>query len=604
MNEKSKNKREWVKTAAIIFLSVMLVLTFFSNTIMNYSLPEVATTYVQSGTITAKIRGTGVVESGDPYQIVAEESRKVLSVAVRSGDVVQKGDVLLYLEDSDSEELKSAKSALEAAKKALDQAQEAYDRELLNSSYTASDIQQAQGNVSVESYRKRINAVQQEIAQAQADAEQLESKVAELKQAISDCNQQSKYEEAQRGLLSEDEQKWTAAQAELTAAQVELAAAQAELTAAPAELEKAEENLTEAQANLERAQTELEQATGEEQIKDAKDAVTAAEAKVTAAEAAVTAAENKVAGAPQKVEAAEAAVTAAKARVAAVQEAHDKYVRHGQTIQYLTSAVSSYDLQLYNVQKSLTAAEAVVTQKNEELLEIGKTIGNVTMLETKLDDISEARKVVKECEAEVQKQEEKAKGATVNAEISGTVSSVNVSAGQTFQYKDTLVVLQPEGQGCTMSFSVTNEQARRLSVGDRADLVNAWRYDDVVVTLASIKPDKTNPGQNKQLTFNIAGNIVAGQTLNISVGQKSANYDLIVPNSAIREDSNGKFILIVESKSSPLGNRYVASRVDVEVIASDDTRSAVSGALYGYEYVITTSTKPVEAGKLVRLADN
>lgn len=604
MNEKSKNKREWVKTAAIIFLSVMLVLTFFSNTIMNYSLPEVATTYVQSGTITAKIRGTGVVESGDPYQIVAEESRKVLSVAVRSGDVVQKGDVLLYLEDSDSEELKSAKSALEAAKKALDQAQEAYDRELLNSSYTASDIQQAQGNVSVESYRKRINEVQKEIAQAQADAEQLEIQVAQLNQAISDCNQQSKYEETQRGLLSEDEKKWTAAQAELTAAQAELAAAQADLTGAPAELEKAEESLAAAQAELEQAKAELEQATGEEQIKDAKDAVTAAEAKVTAAEAKVAAAENKVAGAPQKVAEAEAAVSAAKAGMAAVQEAHDKYVRHGQTIQNLTSAVSTYDLQLYNVQKSLKAAEAVVTQKNEELLEIGKTIGNVTALETKLDAISEAKKVVKECEAEVQKQEAKAKGATVNAEISGTVSSVNVSAGQTFQYKDTLVVLQPEGQGCTMSFSVTNEQARRLSVGDRADLVNAWRYDDVVVTLASIKPDKTNPGQSKQLTFNITGNIVAGQTLNISVGQKSANYDLIVPNSAIREDSNGKFILIVESKSSPLGNRYVASRVDVEVIASDDTRSAVSGALYGYEYVITTSTKPVEAGKLVRLTDN
>lgn len=603
MNEKSKNKREWVKTAAIIFLSVMLVLTFFSNTFMNYSLPEVATTYVQSGTITAKIRGNGVVESGDPYQIVAEESRKVLSVAVRAGDVVQKGDVLLYLEDSDSEELKSAKSALEAAKKALDQAQEAYDRELLNSSYTASDIQQAQGNVSVENYRKRINEVQQEIKKAQADAEQFKIQVTQLTQAISDCNQQSKYEETQRGILAEDEKKWTAAQAELTAAQAELETAQADQAAAPAELEQAEANLNAAQAELEQAKAELEQADAE-QKKDAENKVAEAEAKVTAAQARVTAAENKVAGAPQKVEEARAAVTAAQARVAAVQEAHDKYVRHGQTIQNLTSAVSNYDLQLYNVQKNLAAAEAVVTQKNEELIEIGKTIGNVTTLETKLDDISEARKVVKECEAEVQKQEEKAKGATVNAEISGTVSSINVSAGQTFQYKDTLVVLQPEGQGCTMSFTVTNEQARRLSVGDKADLVNAWRYDDVEVTLASIKPDKTNPGQNKLLTFNVTGSIVAGQTLNISVGQKSANYDLIVPNSAIREDSNGKFILIVESKSSPLGNRYVASRVDVEVIASDDTRSAVSGALYGYEYVITTSTKPVEAGKLVRLADN
>ena len=47
MNEKeTKKKREWVKNAAIVFLSIMLVLTFFSNTIMNYSLPEVATQYV------------------------------------------------------------------------------------------------------------------------------------------------------------------------------------------------------------------------------------------------------------------------------------------------------------------------------------------------------------------------------------------------------------------------------------------------------------------------------------------------------------------------------------------------------------------------------
>ena len=47
-----------------------------------------------------------------------------------------------------------------------------------------------------------------------------------------------------------------------------------------------------------------------------------------------------------------------------------------------------------------------------------------------------------------------------------------------------------------------------------------------------------------------------------------------------------------------------ASRVDVEVLASDDTKSAVSGALESYSYVITTSTKPVEAGKQVRLANN
>ena len=141
-------------------------------------------------------------------------------------------------------------------------------------------------------------------------------------------------------------------------------------------------------------------------------------------------------------------------------------------------------------------------------------------------------------------------------------------------------------------------------MGDVADLVNAWYYDDVTVTLANIKPDTTDPGKKKLLTFDVTGSVTAGQTLNISVGQKSANYDYIVPNSAIREDNNGKFILIVESKQGPLSTRYIASRVDVEVLASDDTQSAVSAALYGYEFVITTSTKPVEAGKQVRLSNN
>ena len=72
MNENGSKKREWVKTAAIIFLTVLLILTFFSNTIQNYSLPEVATQYVQTGTITAKVRGTGKVEASDPYNVIAE----------------------------------------------------------------------------------------------------------------------------------------------------------------------------------------------------------------------------------------------------------------------------------------------------------------------------------------------------------------------------------------------------------------------------------------------------------------------------------------------------------------------------------------------------
>ena len=95
MNEEKKpNRKDLIKNIAIIFLSIMLVLTFFSNTIMNYSLPEVATSMVEPGSVTTKIRGTGTLMADDPYKVTIQESRVIASVAVKEGDVVEKGQVL------------------------------------------------------------------------------------------------------------------------------------------------------------------------------------------------------------------------------------------------------------------------------------------------------------------------------------------------------------------------------------------------------------------------------------------------------------------------------------------------------------------------------
>ena len=78
----------------------------------------------------------------------------------------------------------------------------------------------------------------------------------------------------------------------------------------------------------------------------------------------------------------------------------------------------------------------------------------------------------------------------------------------------------------------------------------------------------------------------------------------MVPNSAIRSDANGNFVLVLKTKQSPLGNRYFVSRENVKVLAKDDTNSAVSGALGAYDYVVTTTDdKMVTSGDQVRLAN-
>ena len=104
--ETKVKRREWVKTAAIIFLAVLLVLTFFSNTIMNRSLPEVAAQYVESGSINARIRGSGTISANEVYEVSLSQTRKIRSVLVKVGQQVNAGDTLFELEAMESEELK------------------------------------------------------------------------------------------------------------------------------------------------------------------------------------------------------------------------------------------------------------------------------------------------------------------------------------------------------------------------------------------------------------------------------------------------------------------------------------------------------------------
>ena len=579
MNENGSKKREWVKTAAIIFLTVLLILTFFSNTIQNYSLPEVATQYVQSGTITAKIRGTGTIESGDPYEVKVTESRKVSSVAVKVGDTVQKGDILFYLADEDSEELKTAQTELEAA-------QTAYDTALLTEAVTAADIYSANKNVSTAALRQQITSAQTALKNAKAAVKPLQTRVKELEKTIAEYDTQITYEQTQD----------TNAGSRVTATKKALENAVSAQTNAAA-------NLTTAQTALATAQTN--QAAAQQNLNNAKaDPVSSGDASYIAAlQQALDEANRKLTDAANDYNSKKEALDKANEALTNAQNDYNSAVsdnngRQGsQTIVNLQGTRAAYQVQLNAVKQELTEAEAARDDAQTALTELVAQVGNVAGLEDKLEAIAKAQEKVDELTA-------KSIGATITADIAGTVTSVNVTAGNTTSATTPVAVLQPEGKGYSLSFSVTNDQAKRLSVGDQAELVNSWRYDDVVVKLASIKPDTTDPGQKKLLTFDVSGSVTAGQSLNISVGQKSANFDYIVPNSAVREDSNGKFILIVESKSSPLGNRYVATRVDVEVLASDDKQTAVNGGLYGYEYVITTSSAPVEAGKLVRLADN
>ena len=252
------------------------------------------------------------------------------------------------------------------------------------------------------------------------------------------------------------------------------------------------------------------------------------------------------------------------------------------------------------VQKLTDAGSAAETVKStkaslEELL-FTQQLGDSSYL-----DMQAAKENIEKKKEALAKLTANADELEVKAKVGGVVASIEVTAGNSIGPDTPLAKLNVADRGYTIKISVTAEQAKRVKVGDKADVVNYWG-GNVEAVLENIARDPNTSGNNL-LVFKLTGDVDPNTNLTLSIGQKSANYDALVPNSAVRTDNNGSFVLALTSKSTPLSTRYTATRVPVQVLAQDDTMSAISGIGAG-EFVITTSTKPIEAGTQVKLADN
>ena len=208
-------------------------------------------------------------------------------------------------------------------------------------------------------------------------------------------------------------------------------------------------------------------------------------------------------------------------------------------------------------------------------------------------------------QAKVDRMEEENIGATIKSPVDGIVTSLTYSSGEIASADSSAAIIRIDGKKLTVSFSVSKEQAQKLQVGDEAQPQNYWEYDeDFKAVLRQITADSSDPQNSRLLKFEIDSKAVtAGDNVQLQIAESSKTYDLVVPNSAVRNDANGTFVLILKTRQSPLGNRYIVTREPVKVLAKDDTNSAISGAIGAYTYVVTTSTRAVSSGDQVRLAE-
>ena len=626
--ETKVKRREWVKTAAIVLLSVLLVLTFFSNTIMNHSLPEVAAQYVEAGSINARIRGNGTVSANEVYEVTLAQTRKVQSVLVKVGQEVTAGDPLFVLESMDSEELRAAQEQLEQME--LD-----YQKSLMSMSNDSS-TEDRQIQKLREDYEEALSAYR---VYTNVDPSRIETLLNEAKKELDVLlNKQTELQSELTRLQTD--RNYLAAQSEITT--LEAMYQSAEQTFAALEMENlalkqletdiqnriesiertqgadwsvlyhnyseflslAGSNIQICANNLEYFENVLRQNGNEDKLSSAKTLKDHYNAIAPIVEL-----QNTL---PTEIERLSMQRELDDAREA-MNDASDQLLRKRAEVERYEADILAAETYIAEYSAYIVSQQAVVNNYQsassaaitlkaaEEALEdaiFESNLGNTQNL-----DMEKARTDIEKQKELIEELSQEADGKEIAANVSGVISAIHVTAGNTAGAEQPIAEITVADRGYTVNITVTADQARQVRIGDTAQITNYY-WGDISATLENIANDPQSMGQNKILIFRINGEgVEAGTNLSLSIGQKSANYDCLVPNSAIRSDSNGSFVLVVTSKSSPLGNRYQATRVEVQVLASDDTTSAVSGLSNG-DFVITTSNKPLEAGDMIRLPDN
>lgn len=539
---KKRGRRDWVKNAIIIFLAVLLVLTFFSNTIMNYSLPEVAAQYPQSTTLTTKIRGSGTVESAQSYNVTVQETRTVAAVNVKKGDTIAAGDTLLTLDATESQELQDARTNLATVK--LD-----YEKLKLPKNEDGAAAQAAS------------------LAQAQAAVTKAESDLATAQKYESDLKWYQDQEASAKSTLAtknQNKEYYSSLVDNLNSQIANVENSNADYLSAKKRLEDDPEN-EELKAEVQRIY--------DEQIAPQLASLT-----------------NQLAEAQQNLLNATYAASQAESAYTSAQDATASFQSSNQDATSVSAAQSA----LQSAKDNLATLQA--TAKDTE--DTNAYNDSVAQL-----DLAAKEQEVKDAEAKVKALEEKTSAANIKSRYAGVVTEVNVAAGDTTTADTPLMVVELTEKGYTLKATVTKEQARTLKEGLQAEITNLWD-SGITMTLTSITSDKNDPANSRVLTFAVTGDDVSvGQSLSFSVGDKNSNYDLVIPSAAIHTDADGSFVYTVQVKSSPLGNRYTVRKKTVTIVASDDNNSAVSGELSSDDFVITTATVPLKVGTQVRIAE-
>lgn len=614
-HENQKSNRKWVIKAMIGFIAVLAVLTFFSNTIMNMTIPLVVTSTAMRGNLAYTNSATGTVVADGQIEIKGLEGRTVSEVSVSNYDTVQEGDVIMTLVPvEDLHELTELENQLLTAQRT----QEYNARTPHHTDYTTQNnairtaqqaLADAQSTLNAATNRDETIAAAQQILNAnQAAVVALQAQVASASASVENINAQLAACYARLAVLDGtaqaviptttgmyaprnipltvfksdptdpiDPTETASDESSFSTDPVNDVAdpADSTTTTVPTDTTPAASAATESSVPTE-STSATTQAPAPTDPPENRDAILA---QIAQLQGQLTDAQNRLAGYSSQLAAAQLAVTSAQSAISTAQALPSTYAAE-EAVVVAQEALDSATIALSDAQINA----GIEADKRQDAVEDGeRTIAN---LEEQIERVR-ARLLQNE----------------ITAPADGVIVNLAATSGDKLQESVVICTVVPSETTYSVNFTFPTNIAQNLNVGQELNSDNYYYISRIVIS--SIKPDPNNPRDNrivKCALYSDSG-LWPGESITVTADRGNATYDHVVAASAISEDNSGTFVYVVDQSSGPLGDRYVVRRVTVSVEARSGAFAAISGEGLDNVMVVTRSDVPLHNGDRVRLED-
>lgn len=615
--------REKALKLLIGFFVLMILLTILSRTADSITVAKVEVSQPKGGSLSFDITGTGKIEAGQMKTVGTQPDIRVEEVLAEAGQPIKAGEPLYRLNMEDvtdkliilKNELKSlqldlkletvstashkseaetaqikleyAKQDLEniqkeqqyqcnmaqadliTAQKDLEKAQKDYEKSLLRTKETLledkstayTDAVTALADAQYNYEKEKLDA-QRKVQDAQKALDKLNNKDSELKE----IHAFNRYNDA---LQSGDEDRIKEAEDNLNAILYGTGGPEDrknERETAQLELKRAKDDQKMIQSKWEASIAEKEEklAKAEKEFNEVKQGTYDFEQELKSDKAALETAQ-------KEIETKNRAITETQ---------HTKEVE----IEKAQRAIEEAQTALEQAQKSdeITAkTNAEDSQKAQYRKEKMKL-----MIEAKNNEIAKLTQIKK-------------RQGVINSPVNGTVDTISVEAGKRTANEDGVSISCEDG-GYYFRGKIESDMADYIAIGDSLKILLKGKTAGINSTIEGIQFLKDS--EEVEVTVRLPeGDYIPGASASLEMNKTTDIYRTTLPLQAVREGSEGKYVLIVQQRDTILGKEMIAVKRSVSVTDHDSKNAAVDTFLMPDDLVIKSSNKPVSEGDRVRV---